>query len=121
MQSTKIAYWVATGLFFLLEGVMPALTSNTEMAIEGIRHLGYPDYFRTLLTIFKVCGSLALLIPMVPARLKEWAYAGFTFNIISAVYSHVSVDGFQPMSFAPMVAAVILGVSYFAYHRLFRS
>lgn len=121
MQSTKIAYWVSTGLFFLLEGVMPALTSNTEMAVEGIRHLGYPDYFRTLLTIFKVCGSLALLIPMVPARLKEWAYAGFTFNIIAATYSHVSVDGFQPLSFSPLVAAVILGVSYVAYHRLYRA
>jgi len=54
MKSTKIIYWSLTGLFFLLEGVMPALTSHTQLAIEGIKHLGYPDYFRVMLTVFKV-------------------------------------------------------------------
>jgi hypothetical protein len=47
---------------------MPALTSQTAMAKEGIRHLGYPDYFGVMLTVFKVLGALALIIPQVPER-----------------------------------------------------
>ncbi len=56
MKQNNLIYWISTGLIFLMEGVMPALTGNSEMAIEGIRHLGFPDYFRLELTIFKVIG-----------------------------------------------------------------
>ena len=87
MKKDKIIYWVTTGFIFLWEGLMPALTSHTELAVEGIRHLGYPDYFRVMLTVFKVLGSLAIIIPAVPARIKEWAYAGLFFTMESAFVS----------------------------------
>jgi hypothetical protein len=45
MKKDKIIFWVTTTLIFLFEGVMPALTSQTELAKEGIKHLGYPEYF----------------------------------------------------------------------------
>lgn len=118
MKRTKVIFWVATTIFFLFEGVMPALTSHTQLAVDGIRHLGYPDYFRVLLTVFKVTGALALILPMVPARIKEWAYAGFTFNLISATVSHVVVDGANPQSFFPLIILGILAVSYIQYHKL---
>ena len=54
MKTNKIIFWLTTTLIFLFEGVMPALTSQTEMAKEGIRHLGYPGYFGVMLTVFKV-------------------------------------------------------------------
>ena len=76
-----------------MEGVFPAFTGNTKLAKEGIRHLGYPDYFRIELVIFKVIGALVLILPMAPARLKEWAYAGFGITMISAFISHWTVDG----------------------------
>ena len=50
MKRINIIYWTATILIFLFEGVMPALTSQTEMAKEGISHLGYPAYFGVMLT-----------------------------------------------------------------------
>ena len=71
MKKTNIIFWVTTTLIFLFEGVMPALTSQTEMAKEGIAHLGYPAYFGIMLTVFKVLGALALIIPQVPNRIKE--------------------------------------------------
>ncbi len=77
MKKINIIYWTATIIIFLMEGVIPALTGNTELAKEGIRHLGYPDYFRIELIVFKVIGALVLILPMVPLRIKEWAYAGF--------------------------------------------
>lgn len=118
MKTNRIIYWAATGIIFLLDGVMPALTSHTDLAVEGIRHLGYPDYFRVLLTCFKVTGALVLILPQFKGRIKEWAYAGFTFNFISAAVSHTVVDGFGGQTIFPMVALAILSVSYVYYHKI---
>ncbi len=59
-------------------------------------HLGYPAYFRIELSWAKLAGVAALLVPMVPARLKEWAYAGFAMTLVSALVAHLAVgDGIQ--------------------------
>jgi uncharacterized membrane protein YphA (DoxX/SURF4 family) len=117
MKKDKTIFWIATGFIFLFEGVMPALTGHTELAKEGIRHLGYPDYFRIELNIFKVLGSLALILPMVPARVKEWAYAGLAITSISAFISNWAVDGFTVNLILPAVVFLILVVSYIYYHK----
>lgn len=118
MKKTKIIFWVTTTLIFLFEGLMPALTSQTEMAKEGISHLGYPAYFGLALTIFKVAGALVLIVPQFPKRLKEWAYAGFAFDFIFAAISHGAVDGIKADTFFPFVVLAILMVSYVNYHKL---
>jgi len=115
MKTQKTIYWIATGFIFVLQGIMPALTSQTEMAVEGIRHLGYPEYFGVMLAIFKVLGSLAITIPSIPRGLKEWAYAGLTFDFIAAFVSHWVVDGFGIEAAFPIVVLAILMVSYY-YH-----
>ncbi|MCC6643528.1 DoxX family protein [Candidatus Peregrinibacteria bacterium] len=118
-KKSKIAYWISTIFIFLFEGVMPALTFNTPLAIEGISHLGYPDYFRIMLTVFNVLGALGLVLPNIPARFKEWAYTGFGIVFISAFVSHGSVDGWtNPMTFFPAVVFLILIISYLSYHKL---
>jgi DoxX-like family len=117
MKKTNIIYWVTTTLIFLFEGVMPALTSQTEMAKEGISHLGYPAYFGVMLVVFKVLGALVLIIPQIPARIKEWAYAGFTFDFIAASVSHGAVDGFGGEAIFPLIVLTILAVSYINYYK----
>jgi hypothetical protein len=97
---------------------MPALTSQTELARQGISHLGYPDYFRVMLTCFKVAGALILILPQIKGRLKEWAYAGFTFNFLSAAISHTVVDGFGGQTIFPLVMLGLLAASYFCYQKL---
>jgi hypothetical protein len=97
---------------------MPLLTSQTELAKEGIRHLGYPAYFGNALVVFKVLGVLALVIPQVPKRIKEWAYAGFAFDFLFASISHGSIDGIGGAAFFPLVVLAILAVSYIYYHKL---
>jgi hypothetical protein len=119
-KSTAIIYWVTTILIFLFEGVMPALTSNSDLAKQGISHLGYPDYFRIMLTVFKVAGALVLVLPFLKGAIKEWAYAGFTFNFIAAFVSHAVVDGMNGQTFFPLIILLILVVSYISYHRLQR-
>ena len=118
MKKNTIIYWIATGFIALFEGVMPALTSQTELAKSGIRHLGYPEYFGKALVVFKILGVLALVLPQVPKRIKEWAYAGFAFNFIFASISHGSVDGINAQTFFPMIIFAVLIVSYVYYNRL---
>ncbi len=117
MKKTNIIYWSTTMLIFLFEGVLPALTSQTEMAKEGISHLGYPAYFGVMIAVFKVAGALALIVPQVPKRIKEWAYAGFTFDFIAASVSHTAVDGFGGQAIFPLVVLGILAVSYIYYYK----
>jgi hypothetical protein len=118
MKTTKITYWTSTILIFLLDGLMPALTSNSELARQGINHLGYPDYFRVMLTIFKIIGAIVLVLPVIKARFKEWAYVGFAINFICATASHWVVDGFGGQTIFPLVIFAILIASYLSYHKL---
>ena len=97
---------------------MPAFTSQTELAKEGIRHLGYPEYFGNALVVFKVLGALILVIPKLPKRLKEWAYAGFTFDFLFASISNTAVDGFSFNTIFPLIVLAILMVSYVYYHKI---
>ena len=118
MKKQKLLFWISTGLIALFEGVMPALTSQTELAKEGITHLGYPLYFGNALVIFKVLGVLALIIPAIPKRIKEWAYAGFAFDFIFAAISHGAVDGINGNTFFPFIVLAVLAVSYIYYHKI---
>jgi hypothetical protein len=116
-KSINVIYWTTTVIIFIFEGVMPALTSNSALAVEGIRHLGYPDYFRVMLTFFKVAGALVLILPFINIRVKEWAYAGFAFTMTSAFISHWAVDGFHGQTIFPLIVLAILAASYITCHR----
>ena len=110
-MARKIAYWVSTGLL-----AVPSLfaafayLSGSPQAVEGFAHVGYPQQLRIILGIAKPLGALALVVPGL-ARLKEWAYAGFTFAWISAFVAHyLAKDG--PVAFSPLVLLLILIISY---------
>lgn len=118
MKKEKVIFWISTIVIALFEGLMPALTSQTELAKEGIRHLGYPEYFGNALVAFKVLGVLAIIIPKIPTRIKEWAYAGFAFDFLFATISHGAVDGINGQTFFPLIVLGILAISYIYYHKL---
>ncbi len=113
MSKQKIAYWVVTALVALpmtMSAVM-YLTANPQ-ALEGFRHLGYPEYFRLILGVAKILGAVALLAP-VPRFLKEWAYAGFTFNMLAAAASHAGVGDPAGQIVSPLIGlALVLGSRY---------
>jgi hypothetical protein len=118
MKKQKILFWITTGIIFIMEGLIPAFTSQTELAKEGIRHLGYPEYFGNTLIVFKVLGALSLIIPQMPKRVKEWAYAGFAFDFIFASISHFAIDGMNFQSFFPLIFLAILATSYISFHKI---
>ncbi len=118
MKKYIITFWVTTILIFITQGPMELLMFKSPESLAGIAHLGYPMYFLNMLVFFKVLGVLALIIPQVPKRIKEWAYAGFMFDFLAAAISMVAVDGFTPGIIAPIIAIIILGLSYISYHKI---
>jgi hypothetical protein len=114
MKKYKIIFWVATAIIILMEGVMPLSTIifAPEYVNAGTKPLGYPDYFAYTLIICKVLGVLAISYSKTPERLKEWAYAGLTFNLIFAFISHACVDKNIGFMLMPLVVLAILAVSY---------
>ncbi len=109
-RGRKFAYWVTTSLFAAMMTMSGVMYLTQPAMAEAFRHLGFPPYLRVELAIAKLLGVVALLAP-VPARVKEWAYAGFGITLISAVIAHAAVDG--PAAIAPpLVAALLLAASY---------
>ncbi len=108
MKKHKISFWIATVILIIWEGIMPLATLifSPHYATVGTRPLGYPDYFAYALIICKVLGVTAIAYPKTPAKLKEWAYAGLTFNLVFAFISHV---GFMLL---PLIILGILAASY---------
>ena len=113
-----IAFWIATALFCLQEGFTAYAQLNLPQVAEAFAHLGFPDYFRVQLACAKILGIVLLLAPMVPARLKEWTYAGFAMNLASALIAHLAV-GDGPDAWGWTVGTGVLwGLSYFFWRRL---
>lgn len=115
MKKQKTIFWIATSIILLWEGVMPlsTLLFAPQYATAGTKPLGYPDYFAYALIICKVLGVLAITLPRIPEKVKEWAYAGLTFNLIFAALSHSVVDGNAAYIAMPLVVLGILALSYY--------
>ncbi|WP_264524074.1 DoxX family protein [Flavobacterium sp. N502536] len=120
MKKDKILFWTTTIIIFIMEGIIPALTSQTELAKQGISHMQYPAYFGNALVVFKVIGALTVIIPQAPKFAKEWAYTGFGFVFIFASISHFAVDGFGFQAILPLVFLGILVISYKLYQKLYQ-
>jgi len=86
-------------------------------ALEFFRHLGYPAYLLPFFGVAKLLGVAAVLSPWFP-RLKEWAYAGLVFDLIGALYSHISVG--DPINFwiFPLIGLALVLGSYFLYRNV---
>jgi hypothetical protein len=110
-MSRKIAYWGATGLVTIvpLFAAFAYLTASPQ-AVENFRHVGYPQQLRVLLGVAKLAGAIVLLLPRLP-RLKEWAYAGFTFMWVAATVAHY-LAGDKPLFLLPPTLIGALAVSY---------
>jgi hypothetical protein len=114
MKKEKIIFWVTTSIIFIWEGLMPLSTIlfAQQYVTAGTKPLGYPDYFAYALIIFKFLGSAALMLPQLPGKLREWAYAGLSFSLIFATISHCAVDKIPSYIVMPVVVIAILAVSY---------
>src|SRR5262245_26139734 len=115
MNAQRWLGWTVTGLMTALVtlSALPDIL-QAEGAIEIMRHLGYPPYLLVFLGTAKMLGLTAILVPGRP-RLKEWAFAGLTFDVSGALYSHLSVGDAPSVWMPAAIAFGLIAGSYIAY------
>ncbi len=117
MKKTNTIFWIVTGIFaaFMLFSASQEIMNNAD-AKKFINDLGYPNYFNPLIGILKALGVIAILVPGYP-KIKEWAYAGFFFDLFGATYSQIAAAGFKPEVSFMLVFFLFWGVSYVYFHK----
>ena len=112
---TSYAYWASTSVLaigMLLAGIQEA--RHAPEVLEAAHRLGYPEYLLTLLGVAKLVGAPLLLLQRFP-HLKEWVYAGFSFDFGGAIISH-TVSGDTLFQTLPAIScAALLAISYWSY------
>jgi hypothetical protein len=119
MKRLNITYWIITGLFsaFMIFSSIGGISLMPEAVAMLHEHLGYPLYFIKLISYAKVIGAIAILLPMVPARVKQWAYFGFFIDLMAAIVSFAAV-GDSASPWAPMFLFVgVLLWAYWLHHK----
>lgn len=114
MKTTNILYWtfnvlLAALMLFSAISMMMNPKVETDMVVN---QLHYPTYFMGLLNILKILGAITILIPAF-WRLKEWAYAGFAFDLIFATYSFIKIGAPLSSCAFMLVFMVILALAYY--------
>jgi len=114
MKKRKLIwYWIITAVlsFCIFSGGL-AQAMQLKGVIQGFKPLGYPNYFISLIGVWKVLGVIAILIPKFPL-LKEWAYAGMFFAMTGAVVSHIASNDIHPQIIAPALLAIFTVLSWY--------
>jgi len=106
-----VIYWIFAGLtlvFLVVFGVQDLL--HNQIVSDTIRHLGYPWYFCYLLGAGKLLAAAALAYPKT-RLLREWAYAGVSFELISSFASHSFVGDAWSVRVAPLIVLAIVAIA----------
>jgi uncharacterized membrane protein YphA (DoxX/SURF4 family) len=107
-----VAFWTTTILgpaSFVIGGVLHV--TQSEEVVATLHHLGYPAYFALLLGAWKLAGAIVIAAPGLP-RLKEWAYAGFAFDLTAAAASRAAVGDSAGDIIAPLVFLALVLASW---------
>lgn len=117
-RKDKIIYWSATGIIVAIMSWSAINFAFNPEYKEAFRHLGLPNWFKTELTVAKALGVLALLVPGVPARIREFAYFGFAIVLLSTPIAHLSSGDSVWMEVGHAFFFICLVVSYLYYHKI---
>ena len=112
-RRNKIIYWIATiwlSLGMVSTGIVQIIPLEEEAT--KMKALGYPMYFLTIIGVWKILGSIAILLPKLPL-VKEWAYAGFFFVMSGAIFTHIAAGDKASESFGPSLLLVLIAISWY--------
>jgi len=114
--NNETTYWLTTTLIvlFLLWSAYSYMFQKA--AIEGVRELGFPDFFRKQLIVLKVIAAICLILPFVPVQIKEWAYAGVAFFLLTAIVAHIAHKDSIALTIINLIMLAILIVSNLGFH-----
>ena len=115
-KGNKIIHWISTGLLTALMTMSAGMYFfNHSMVVEAFTALGYPTYIIYPLAVAKIAGLIVLWSPKLPV-LKQWAYAGFFFNLVLATSAHLMVHDGE--FWAALVGLFLLGASYLSKRKV---
>lgn len=119
MKKIKLKYWIINSLMItgLLSSAIPSVLGLSYSVEHFTTHLGFPEYFLYFTGFTKLLGIIALLIPGYP-RIKEWVYAGFTFDLIGAIYVTLAVNDPISAIIFQIILIILLFTSYHYYHKI---
>ena len=119
MKTTKIGYWITTGLLSALLIMSSGMyLFQNEMIQQAYQSLGYPSYLIYPLVVAKL-SAVAVLLTQKKSLIKEWAYAGLFFEFILAFFAHVMVNDGEHMG--AVMAMLLLILSYIFGKKLFKT
>ena len=112
-KRNKIIYWIAT-IWLALGMVSTAIVQliPLEEELAAITGLGYPAYLLPILGVWKILGTVAVLLPGF-VLLKEWAYAGFFFLMSGALASHLASGDPASTLFGPALLLILTITSWY--------
>lgn len=113
-KQNNIIYWVTTiwlALGMVSTGMVQLLKVDSEVT-KTHTHLGFPIYFLSMIGAFKMAGAIAVLIPKYP-KIKEWAYAGFIFIMVGAMYAHFACEDKIIEFFGPLLLTILTLTSWY--------
>lgn len=119
-KTNNIIYWIATIIF---SGLMVySSLGGIQLADDAVKlmhdQLGFPVYCIQFISIAKVLGSIAILIPGLNRSLKDWAYAGLFFDLTGAIYAGIATSpAFDPRMFGMLIWIVPGILSYYFWQK----
>ncbi len=112
----KTTYWISTALLSLILLWSAYSYIFSKATIEGVRDLGFPDFFRVQLAVLKIIAVLVILLPQIPIQFKEWAYAGVGLFFLTAIVAHTAHKDPFFITLINLVFIAILITSYLYLH-----
>jgi len=111
-------YWISTGLISVFLALSTYTYFFSQVTKEGLRDLGFPDFFIIQLGILQLVAAIILLVPNLPMYLKDWAYAGVGLFLLTALVAHIAHKDSILIMILLVVLFVILGVSRYSLEQL---
>lgn len=109
-KKIKLIYWISTALFsFVIIGSIFLYLTQYERFSTGFLKLGYPSYLVYPLVVAKSLGLIAIWTRKI-GWLKEWAYAGFFFNLTLSLVAHFAISTGNHLN--ALLAMVFMLISY---------
>ena len=117
-KSIKRLYWTITVFLvvtMVLAGVLLLIRFSPN--VEGITRIGYPAYICTILGIAKILGGIGIL-QNKNSLVKEWAYAGYIFNLLGATASHLLAGSGVGEALTPAIICLFVLASYWCWKKM---
>ncbi len=117
-KTTKIIFWTLTALLCLANlfaGISELFPSQKTFEIFAL--LGYPAYFTYILGTGKVFGSIAIFQNKYKT-IKEWAFAGFSIDYMSASLSFILSKKGVLGAVVPLIFLAVLALTYYFWKKV---